>query len=57
LHIEEAVDARIFTAAFDFNNKRIVLDKFFIPSGNVVRDLDTLKVYYSKFSAKKPENY
>ena len=57
LHIAEAVDARIFTAAFDFNSKRIVLDKFFIPSGNVVRDLDTLKVYYSKFSAKKPVNY
>ena len=35
----------------------IILDKFFIPSGNVERDLDTLKVYYSKFSAKKPENY
>lgn len=57
LHIAEAVDAKIFTAAFDFDTKRIVLDKFFIPSGNVVRDLDALKVYYSKFSAKKPENY
>jgi 1-acyl-sn-glycerol-3-phosphate acyltransferase len=57
LHIAEAVDAKIFTAAFDFDTKRIILDKFFIPSGNVERDLDTLKVYYSKFSAKKPENY
>ena len=57
LHIAEAVDAKIFTAAFDFDTKRIILDKFFIPSGNVERDLDTLKVYYSKFRAKKPENY
>ena len=57
LHIAEAVDAKIFTAAFDFDTKRIILDKFFRPSGNVERDLDTLKVYYSKFSAKKPENY
>jgi len=57
LHIAEAVDAKILTAAFDFDTKRIILDKFFIPSGNVERDLDTLKVYYSKFSAKKPENY
>ncbi|MEN9017842.1 MAG: 1-acyl-sn-glycerol-3-phosphate acyltransferase [Hellea sp.] len=57
LHIAEAVDARIFKAAFDFNTKRIILDNFFIPSGNTKKDLDKLKIYYSKFSAKKPKNY
>ncbi|MDA8981953.1 1-acyl-sn-glycerol-3-phosphate acyltransferase [Gammaproteobacteria bacterium] len=57
LRIAEAVDAKIFVAAFDFNTKRIVLDKFFQPSENMQKDLDNLKAYYTQYGAKKPENF
>ena len=57
LRIAEAVDARIFVAAFDFNTKRIVLDKFFKPSEDMQKDLDNLKAYYTQYGAKRPENF
>ena len=57
LRIAEAVDARIFVAAFDFNTKRIVLDKFFMPSEDMQKDLDNLKAYYTQYGAKRPENF
>lgn len=57
LRIAEAVDAKIFVAAFDFKRKRIVLDKFFQPSDDMQRDLENLKIYYKQFTAKIPENF
>ena len=57
LRIAEAVDAKIFVAAFDFKTKRIVLDKFFQPSDNMQKDLENLKIYYKQFTAKIPENF
>ena len=57
LRIAEAVDAKIFVAAFDFKTKRIVLDKFFQPSDDMQKDLESLKLYYKKFTAKIPENF
>ena len=57
LRIAEAVDAKIFVAAFDFKTKRIVLDKFFQPSNDMQKDLENLKIYYQQFTAKIPENF
>ena len=57
LRIADAVDARIFVAAFDFKTKRIVLDKFFQPSDDIQKDLENLKIYYKQFTAKIPENF
>lgn len=57
LRIAEAVDAKIFVAAFDFKTKRIVLDRFFQPSDDMQRDLENLKIYYKQFTAKIPENF
>ena len=57
LRIAEAVDAKIFVAAFDFKTKRIVLDKFFQPSDDMQKDLENLKIYYQQFTAKIPENF
>lgn len=57
LRIAEAVDAKIFVAAFDFKTKRIVLDKFFQPSDDMQKDLESLKLYYKQFTAKIPENF
>jgi len=57
LRIAEAVDAKIFVAAFDFKTKRIVLDKFFQPSDDMQKDLENLKIYYQQFTGKIPENF
>ena len=57
LRIAEAVDAKIFVAAFDFKTKRIVLDKFFQPSDDMQKDLENLKIYYQQFAGKIPENF
>jgi len=57
LRIAQAVDAKIFVAAFDFKTKRIVLDKFFQPSDDMQKDLENLKIYYQQFTAKIPENF
>ena len=57
LRIAKAVDAKIFVAAFDFKTKRIVLDKFFVPSEDIQQDLDNLKIYYQQFTGKIPENF
>lgn len=57
LRIAEAVEGRIFLASFDFGNKRILLDKFFNPSGDNDHDLAFTKEYFTQFQAKHPENY
>jgi 1-acyl-sn-glycerol-3-phosphate acyltransferase len=57
LRIAEAVEGKIFLASFDFGNKRILLDKFFNPSGDNDLDLALAKEYFTQFQAKRPENY
>ena len=57
LRIAEAVEGKIFLASFDFGNKRILLDKFFNPSGDNDHDLAFTKEYFTQFQAKHPENY
>jgi 1-acyl-sn-glycerol-3-phosphate acyltransferase len=57
LRIAEAVEGKIFLASFDFGNKRILLDKFFNPSGDNDLDLAFAKEYFTQFQAKRPENY
>jgi len=57
LRIAEAVEGKIFLASFDFGNKRILLDKFFNPSGDSDLDLAFAKEYFTQFQAKRPENY
>jgi 1-acyl-sn-glycerol-3-phosphate acyltransferase len=57
LRIAEAVEGRIFLASFDFANKRILLDRFFNPSGDNDLDLAFTKEYFTQFQAKHPENF
>lgn len=57
LRIAKAVEGQIFLGAFDFANKRIVLDKFYNPSGNNEEDLKWVRNYFMQFQAKHPENY
>jgi 1-acyl-sn-glycerol-3-phosphate acyltransferase len=57
LRIAKAVEGQIFLGAFDFGNKRIVLDKFYSPSGNNEEDLLWVRNYFMQYKAKHPENY
>ena len=57
LRIAKAVEGQIFLGAFDFANKRIVLDKFYNPSGNNEEDLKCVRNYFMQFQAKHPQNY
>ena len=57
LRIARAVEGQIFLGAFDFGNKRILLDKFYKPSGNNEEDLLWVRNYFLQFQAKRPENY
>ncbi len=57
LRIAKAVEGQIFLGAFDFDKKRIVLDKFYSPSGNNEQDLQWIRNYFMQYKAKHPENY
>jgi 1-acyl-sn-glycerol-3-phosphate acyltransferase len=57
LRIAKAVEGQIFLGAFDFDKKRIVLDKFYNPSGNNEEDLQWVRDYFMQYQAKHPENY
>ena len=56
LRIARAVEGEIFLGAFDFE-QRILLDKFYKPSGNNEEDLLWVRKYFLQFQAKHPENY
>ena len=57
LRIAKAVEGQIFLGAFDFKKKRIVLDKFYNPSGNNEEDLQWVREYFMQYQAKHPKNY
>jgi 1-acyl-sn-glycerol-3-phosphate acyltransferase len=57
LRIAKAVEGQIFLGAFDFKKKRIVLDKFYNPSGNNEEDLQWVRNYFMQYQAKHPKNY
>lgn len=57
LRIAKAVEGHIFLGAFDFGNKKILLDKFYNPSGNIEKDLAWVREYFMQYQAKRPENY
>tara|TARA_B100001287_G_scaffold175045_1_gene147543 strand:+ start:730 stop:1356 length:627 start_codon:yes stop_codon:yes gene_type:complete len=57
LRIAKAVDGKIFLGAFDFDKKRIFLDKFYKPIGDIEKDLGYVRSYFLQYQAKRPENY
>ena len=57
LRIAKAVEGQIFLGVFDFGNKRILLDKFYNPTGNIEEDLLWVREYFLQYQAKRPENY
>ena len=57
LRIAHATEGKVFFAAFDFENKKILLDSFFEISGDYERDIASVREYYTNFQGKCPENY
>jgi len=57
LRIAHATEGKVFLAAFDFENKKILLDSFFEISGDYERDIAYVREYYTNFQGKYPENY
>ena len=57
LRIAKAVEGQIFLGSFDFKNKRILLDKFYKPTGNNDVDLKWVRDYFTQFQARHPERY
>ncbi len=41
----------------DYEKKRIVCTKSFVPTGNVDEDMKEIKLYFKNFKGKKPENF
>ncbi|CAI8424912.1 MAG: 1-acyl-sn-glycerol-3-phosphate acyltransferase [Porticoccaceae bacterium UBA1117] len=57
LRIADAVEGKVFLAAFDFGKKRIVLDSFLDRSKDYEQDIAYVTAYYTNFEGKCPENY
>ena len=57
LRIAHATGGKVFFAAFEFGNKKILLDSFFEISGDYERDIAYVREYYATFQGKCPENY
>ena len=55
LRIANETNSQIMMAGVDFSNKTIQLGDFFSPTGNVEKDLETIKDYFGQFSGKRPE--
>ena len=55
LRIATQTNSKIMLAGIDFSNKTIQLGDFFTPSGDIEKDLTSIKDYFSNFSGKRPE--
>ena len=55
LRIATQTNSKIMLAGIDFSNKTILLGDFFTPSGDIEKDLTSIKDYFSNFSGKRPE--
>jgi 1-acyl-sn-glycerol-3-phosphate acyltransferase len=57
LRIAKQMDCKIVLIAIDFEKKMCCFNGFFEPSGDNERDINNLKLFYSGFKAKHPENF
>ena len=56
LRIANETNSKIMMAGIDFSKKTIELGDFFSPSGDVDKDLEFIKDYFSNFSGKHPKS-
>ena len=55
LRIATQTNSKIMLAGIDFSNKTIQLGDFFTPSGDLEKDLESIKNHFANFSGKRPE--
>jgi|TARA_B110000483_G_C18055081_1_gene488099 1-acyl-sn-glycerol-3-phosphate acyltransferase len=57
IRIAKQMDCNIVLIAIDFEKKICSFNGFFEPSGDNEKDINNLKLFYSQFKAKHPENF
>ncbi|MDA9636360.1 1-acyl-sn-glycerol-3-phosphate acyltransferase [SAR86 cluster bacterium] len=57
LRIAKQMDCKIALISIDFEKKMCSFNGFFEPSGDNEQDINNLKLFYSGFKAKHPENF
>ena len=55
LRIANETNSKIMMVGVDFSSKTIELGDFFSPSGDVEKDLKSIKEYFATFAGKRPE--
>lgn len=57
LRIAMQADVPIQLGIIDYENKRIMINEIFIPTGDIDADLRTIKNFYKPYKGKHPENF
>ena len=47
----------IVLIGIDYERKTIYAERTFTPTGDVERDIDEMKHYFTRYKGKRPENY
>jgi len=55
--IAQAANVPIVLVVFDYKDKTAYFRKVFYPSGNVEKDIEEIKSYYTNATGKHPENF
>ncbi|MBP3775899.1 MAG: 1-acyl-sn-glycerol-3-phosphate acyltransferase [Prevotella sp.] len=56
-YIAQKAEMPILLYGVDYERKRIECTKTIIPNGNIDQQMREIKLYFSKFKGKKPENF
>lgn len=57
LHIAIETHAHVVLGVIDFKHKDILLQKEFVPSGDIEADMKAIKAYYKPFQGKYPDKF
>jgi hypothetical protein len=56
-HIAMQAQVPILLTYFDYKKKCAGIERIFIPTGDVEKDMKEIKEYFTQFSGKYPENF
>lgn len=57
LRIAYDTGVKIALGAIDFKTKEIIIERTFVPTGNIDADMKSVKEYYKSFTGKYPEQF
>ena len=57
LHIAREADVPLLLGAIDFADKRVLISRRFLLSGDIAADMAAIKRYYRPFKGKHPEKF